>query len=335
MSGEPRSQLMPTIDMHAHLTPRCLTDALSVGDTLHGLEPKSFARGLLRALPVEQRLSDMDHYGVDVQVVSAEPQMYCYDAPITSALPLHRECNDEIAAMAAAHPDRFRGLAILPMQDVASAIEEMTRAVTGLGMVGVMIGDHVGGRLLDEPDFRPFWATAQRTGALVLLHQASPTLVASRTSRYHLPNTIGNAVDRTIGVASLIFGGVLDEFPDLRICLSHAGGYSCFAAGRLDWGHKWRASAREHITRPPSSYLPQFFYDCITHDERALRFVVDTVGIDQVVFGSDYPGFAAGKEGADYDPKAWLTGLAGFGDDEKKAILEDNPARLLGLPKHP
>jgi aminocarboxymuconate-semialdehyde decarboxylase len=308
-----------------------MIDALQTGDTLHGLLPQAFARGLLRPLSTQQRISDMDRFGVDVQVVSPEPQMYCYDAPLASAVPLHRECNDEVAAMVRDRPDRFAGLAILPMQDVPSAIEEMIRCLLGLGLRGIMIGDHIRGRLLDEPAFRPFWANAERLGAVVLLHQAAPTLVASRTTRYHLPNTLGNAVDRTIDVAALILGGVLEQFPDLRICLSHAGGYACFAAGRLDWGYRWRQSARELIPRPPSTYLPRFFYDCITHDARALRFVADTVGIDRIVFGSDYPGFAAGKEGSAYDPKAWLTGLEEFDDAEKHAILEDNPVRLLGI----
>jgi aminocarboxymuconate-semialdehyde decarboxylase len=320
---------MPTIDIHAHVTPRCMIEAVRAGDALHGLDPRSFARGLLREISAADRLRDMDGYGVDVQVLSPEPQMYCYESPPASVVPLHRECNDEIAELARDHPERFSGLAILPMQDVPSALAEMTRAVTELGLAGVMIGDHVQGRLLDEPEFRSFWAEAQRLGAVVLLHQASPTLVASRTKRYHLPNTVGNAVDRTISVAALIHGGVLEEFSDLSIVLSHAGGFTCFAAGRLDWGHRWRDTAREHIARPPSSYLSNFYYDCITHDARALRFVADTVGIDRIVFGSDYPGFAAGKDGEGYDPKAWLTGLTEFTDAEKRAILEENPARLL------
>jgi aminocarboxymuconate-semialdehyde decarboxylase len=321
---------MSTIDLHAHLTPTCMTEALRLGESLHGLDPSTFARGQLRSISTAERLADMDRLGVDVQVVSTEPQMYGYQFAVESTLAIHQECNDEVAAMVAARPDRFAGLAIVPLQDVDVAVTELTRAVTDLGLRGVMIGDHVNGRLFDEPEFRPFWAAAERLSALVLLHQASPTLVASRTKRYHLPNTIGNAVDRTIDVASIIFGGVLEDFPGVQICLSHAGGYTCFAAGRLDWGYQWRASARERIPRPPSTYLPQFYYDCITHDELALRFVIDTVGIDRVVFGSDYPGFAAGSAGAGYDPKAWLTGLPNLTEAEKRAILVENPARLLG-----
>ena len=117
--------------------------------------------------------------------------------------------------------------------------------------------------------------------------------------------------------------------------MAHGGGYLCFAAlAAFDWGYRWRASARQHITRPPSAFLGRFYYDCITHDERALRFIVDTVGPDRVVFGSDYPGFAAGAEGAGYDPRAWLASLTSLTEAEKHAILVENPASLLGL-THP
>jgi aminocarboxymuconate-semialdehyde decarboxylase len=322
---------MRTIDLHAHLTPHCLLESLRTGTPLHGIDANSIARGLGRDITIDDRLAHMDRIGVDVQVVSSEPQMYGYDLPVDTAAAIGRDCNDEIGDMISSRPDRFTGLAILPMQDLPRAIAEMERAMTSLRFAGVMIGDHVNGQLYDEPQFRPFWGAAQELGALVLLHQASPTLVASRVTRYHLPNTIGNAVERTIGSASIIFGGVLDEFPALNVCLCHGGGYTCFAAGRLDWGWQWRATARQHIARPPSEYLTRFFYDCITHSESALRYVIDTVGIDRVVFGSDYPGFAAGAEGAHYDPKAWLVGLASLTDDEKQAILGGNAERLLAL----
>lgn len=320
---------MPSIDIHAHLTPRCLIDSLTRGTTLHGIDPRPIARGQLRSISVDERITDMDRYGIDVQVVSTEPQMYGYQFDVATTSKINRECNDEVAELVRDRPQRLAGLAIVPMQDVSAAVDEMTRATTELGLCGVMIGDHVNGRLYDEPEFAPFWRAAEELGALVLMHQASPTLVAGRTTRYHLPNTVGNAVDRTINVASLIFGGVLDDFPTLKICLSHAGGYTCFAAGRLDWGWQWRKSVRQHVARRPSSYLSQFYYDCITHDERALRFVIDTVGIDRVVFGSDYPGFAAGSEGSDYDPRAWLMNLPSLTDAEKHAVLHDNPTKLL------
>jgi aminocarboxymuconate-semialdehyde decarboxylase len=322
---------MRTIDIHAHLTPHNLLRAKSAGTDLHGIDPGAIARGQGLDIDQEQRLADMDRLGVDVQVVSAEPQMYCYEHPAADVALIHREANDEVHELTVSRPDRFAGLAILPMQDVAAAIAEMERSVAGNGLKGVMIGDHMNGRSWDEAAFRPFWKAAEALGAVVFLHQASPTLVSSRLKRYHLPNTVGNPVERTLSFAALVFGGVMDDCPDLQVVLGHGGGYTCFAAGRLDWGWQWRSEARLHIDQPPSSYLARFYYDSITHSEPALRFIIDAVGIERVVFGTDYPGYAAGEAGAGYDPRAWLTGLASLSAVEKDAILGGNLERLLGL----
>jgi predicted TIM-barrel fold metal-dependent hydrolase len=144
-----------------------------------------------------------------------------------------------------------------------------------------------------------------------------------------LANTIGNLVERTITFATLVFGGVMDRHPGLRVCLAHGGGYACFGAGRMDWGWQWRDDVRAQIPEPPSSYLARFFYDTITHNEAALRFLIDTVGADRVLFGTDYPGFAAGKAGSGYDPVAWLRGLGSVTDAEKAQILSANALSLV------
>ncbi|HZP95402.1 MAG TPA: amidohydrolase family protein [Candidatus Limnocylindria bacterium] len=322
-----------TIDLHAHLTPRSLLHAKAAGLTLHGIEPAAIARGQGRAISAPDRLADMDRLGVDAQVVSAEPQMYVYEHDAAAAAAIHRECNDEIGELVAGRPDRFRGLAILPMQDIGRAIAELDRAMHVLGFSGAMIGDHVNGALYDEPRFRPFWRAAEEMGALVFVHQASPTLVSTRFDRYHVSNTIGNPVERTLSFAALVFGGVMDAFPRLEVALAHGGGYAAFAAGRMDWGWRWREEARANITRPPSEYLARFHYDCITHSERALRFLLDSVGTDRVVFGTDYPGFAAGRAGAGYQPREWLVALPSLTDAEKEAILGGNLERLLGAPR--
>jgi aminocarboxymuconate-semialdehyde decarboxylase len=322
---------MRTIDIHAHLTPHCLLRARSNGTALHGIDPNEFARGRLRDISPEQRIADMDRLGVDVHVVSCEPQMYLYEHDVSSVAPLHRECNDEVHAMSVAYPDRLSGLAILPMQDIDIAIAELDRCVNDLHFKGAMIGDHVNGVLYDDPRFEPFWAAAEGFGAVILLHQASPTTTSQRIDRYHLSNTIGNPVERTLDFAALVFGGVLDRHPDLKLCLAHGGGYVCFGIGRMDWGWRWRPEARVNIDQPPSAYLSRFFYDCITHSEAALRFLIDSVGVDRVVFGSDYPGFAAGKEGEHYQPREWLVGLERITDAEKEAILGGNLERLLDM----
>ena len=324
-----RSFRSRTLDLHAHLTPVALLHAKRASRSLHGVDPAAIARGALREIGPDERLADMDRLAVDVQVVSVEPQMYCYQYEAATAAAIHRECNDEVRQLMGGRPDRFRGLAIVPLQDVRLAVAELERAMSA-GFIGAMIGDHVNGVLYDDPRFRPFWKAAQEMHALVFLHQASPTLVSTRIDRYHLPNTVGNAVERTLSFAALVFGGVMDAFPELDVALAHAGGYAAFAAGRMDWGWQWRAEARANVDRPPTDHLRRFHYDCITHSELALRFLIDSVGADRVVFGSDYPGYAAGREGAAYEPRDWLTGLERITDDEKRAILGGTLERLLG-----
>lgn len=195
-----------------------------------------------------------------------------------------------------------------------------------LGFKGAMINDHVNGGTLDEPAFLPFWKAAEQLGALILFHQGGETLVSSRITRYHLPNSIGNLADRAVTFASLVFGGVMDACPDLKICLAHGGGYTCYGIGRMDRSWRARAEARTHISQPPSTYVRRFYYDCIVYTESALRLLIDTVGIDRVVFGTDWP----------YDmvfdwPVSWILSLESVTQEEKEAILWKNLERLLGL----
>lgn len=331
---------MRSIDVHAHLTPQCFWRATENGGDWHTLKRETDARGMeyalvggrRQALPPrakwtpEERLADMDSLGVDVHVVSPYVGFYNYHLPVEVARATSVETNDEIAGMIRAWPDRFAGLGTLPMQDVKAAITEMERCMTQLGLKGVEINDHVNGRTLDEPEFRPFWKAAQELGALVFFHQGGDTVVTPRSARYHLPNSIGNLADRAVTFATLVSGGVMDEFPDLKICLGHGGGYTCFGIGRMDHGWQVRSEARVHITQPPSAYLGRFYYDCIVYTEPALRFLIDSVGADRVVFGTDWP----------YDmaldwPVAWVLGMKGLSQEEKEAILWKNLERLLGL----
>jgi len=331
---------MRSIDVHAHLTPQCFWRATENGGDWHTLKRETDARGMeyalvggrRQALPPrarwtpEQRLADMDSLGVDVHVVSPYVGFYNYHLPVEVARATSAETNDEIAGMIEAWPERFAGLGTLPMQDVKAAIGEMERCMTRLGLKGVEINDHINGRTLEEPEFRPFWKAAQALGALVFFHQGGDTVVTPRSARYHLPNTIGNLADRAVTFATLVFGGVMDEFPDLKICLGHGGGYTCFGIGRMDHGWQVRSEARVHITQPPSAYLRRFYYDCIVYTEPALRFLIDSVGADRVVFGTDWP----------YDmaldwPVAWVLGMKGLSQEEKEAILWKNLERLLGL----
>ncbi len=331
---------MRSIDIHAHLTPQCFWRATSNGGDWHTLRREQDAQGREFAvvgrrrqqLPPrarwspEERLADMDSLGVDVHVVSPYSGFYNYHLDTRVAVATAQDSNNEIRDMVTQWPARFAGLATLPMQDVNAAIAELERVMVQLHFKGAMIDDHINGRTLDEPEFLPFWKAAEQLGALILFHQAGDTMVSARIKRYHLSNTIGNLAERAMTFAALVFGGVMDACPDLKICLAHGGGYTCQGIGRMD--HSWRSrpEARQHISQPPSTYLRRFYYDCIVYTEPALRYLIDSVGIDRVVFGTDWP------YDMEFDwPVSWVLSLTGLSQDEKDAILWKNLERLLGL----
>ena len=331
---------MRSIDIHAHHFPRTYFSAVDAGRDWHGstlerdTEGNEFlvsGRARLPIRPVhrwsaEERVQAMDKMGVDIHVLSTAPFLYRYDAPLEVCWASCRDANDDVAELVRTHPDRFAGLALLPMQDVKASIDELERAVRKLGLKGAIIDDHVNGRTYDDPSFLPFFQVAERVGALLFLHQGSETMVQSRNPRYFLPNTIGNLVERTVSFASLVFGGVMEKFPNLTICLAHGGGYTCYGVGRLDRGWEIRPDARVNAPQPPSAYLRRFYYDCLTHSEAALRFLVDSVGADRVMLGTDWPA----DMGIDL-PVSWIMDQASLTQDEKELILWKNQERLLGL----
>ena len=329
---------MRSIDIHAHIAPAKAVN-LSEGGNWHGFtraeeagrqfllygSQRNWVHPSYLKTP-EQRLTEMDSLGVDVQVLSTWTQLYNYHLPPEVAAATCRDCNDYIAEQVTARPQRFAGLATLPMQDVSAAIGELERSMQ-LGLKGAQINDHVNGRTLEEPEFRPFWQAVEQLGAMILFHQVeNDTIVESRTSKYGLGNAIGNHADRTLTFATLVFGGVLDQFPDLKLCLAHGGGFTCFGAGRMDRGWQVRSEARVNIQQPPSKYLNRFYYDCLTHSEQTLRYIIDTAGIDRVFLGSDWP-YDMGFD----SPVEWVNNLTSLTQDEKEAILWKNLERVLGI----
>ena len=332
---------MRSIDVHAHYSPAIVYETIEAGREWHGMRLDTDARGrqvMLRgdekktrkpkaAWNIVQRIQDMDSLGVDVHVLSVQSWLYGYHLPAEIGIAASRDINDDIAQQVRTYPDRLLGLATLPMQDVGAAIAELERAVGTLGLKGAMIADNVNGRMYDEPDFLPFFKAAERAGALLFFHQlGGSSMVKSRNPRYHLSNTIGNPLDRTMTFASLVFGGVMDACPDLKVCLAHGGGYVCYGIGRMDRGWEVRPEARTSIKQPPSRYLRRFYYDSLTHSQAALRYLIDTVGADRVVLGTDWPADMM----ADW-PVSTILGMDSLTTDEKEAILWRNLEQLLGL----
>lgn len=332
---------MRSIDIHAHYAPECVYRAIERGDDWHGMSlerdaigRKFMVRGDARQPrkpraswdPV-QHIQDMDSIGVDVHVLSVQTYLYNYHLPTEVCVATSRDINDDISQTAKAFPTRFAGLATLPMQDVPSAIKELERAVGDLGLKGAMIADHVNGRTYDDPRFLPFFQAAESAGALLFFHQqGGSSIVKQRNPRYHLGNTIGNPLDRTISFASLVFGGVMDACPDLKVCLAHAGGFVCHGIGRMDRGWEVMPEAQTVLKEPPSRYLRRFFYDCLTHSEASLRYLVDTVGADRVVLGTDWPADMM----LDW-PVAWILEMNSLTDEEKELILWRNLEALLDM----
>jgi len=328
---------MRTIDIHAHLVPQSLWRAIEAGREWHGYRHQpgeglgtlqgggrrtAFSSPKVR-FTVEERLQDMDAQGVDVQVVSIHTPFFGHHLDGGQGLALAREVNDEIAGMVRAQPRRFAGLATLPVQDVKAAIGELERAVTVLGLKGAELDTQVSGKQWDEPEFLPFFKAAEQMGAVLFFHpQPQHNFLMERTPRDGLFNSLGVI----LVVAILIAGGVMEACPDLRVCIAHGGGPACYAMGRLDRGWASRPEARR-IPKPPSAYQRRLYYDSVTGSEEALRFLLDQVGADRVVLGSDWP-FVPWHP----SPVTWVQGLKTLTSEEKERILWRNLEALLGLP---
>ena len=278
---------------------------------------------------VERRLADMDAAGIDVQVVSPSPSHYHYWADHDLATQLAHRANDSIAKLVAAAPERLVGFGLVPIQHPDLAVEALDHAVLVRGLRGVEISSHAalpGGGTIELSDARlePLWRRAAELSAVVFLHPFGCSL-DERLNRSYLSNIVGQPVENAVALSHLIFAGVLDRHPDLRLLVSHGGGYLPTYLGRSDHGWQVRTDARG-CERPPSSYLSRIHFDSLVHTPDALRSLVEAVGVEQVLLGSDYP-FDMGVE----DPLARLEGAA-LTDREKQVIRGGNAARLDLLP---
>lgn len=272
---------------------------------------------------VEGKLADMDRLGIEIQVLSPAPPQYFYWADAELGLQSSRLINERIAATVASHPDRFAGLATLPMQEPSLAVAELRRCMKDLGMKGVEISTNVSGVELSDPRFRPFFAAAEELGALIFLHPMGFTH-GQRMSTHYLNNLIGNPLESTLAVSHLIFGGVLDDHPGLRICVAHGGGYLASYTGRMDHAHRTRLDC-QCCKRLPSTYLKNMYFDTVVFDRQQLRHMVDVYGADRILMGSDHP-FDMG----DPDPIGSIRALE-LPEDQFEKIVGGNARALLGL----
>ena len=331
-----------TIDAHAHYMPPALLEMLEgearqlgvsfVKDVpactcaLHfdyGLKLRAFPAKLVE--PVAARLAGMDRQQVGRQVLSAWADAFGYGLPKEKSVKWHRRLNQAMAALVAEAPDRFSFLASVPLPHAAEAAAELRYAMEQLGAVGAVLCTNVEDVNLGDFPLDEFWAAATALDAGVLLHPAAPGQAVPRAARYGLMQVAQYTYDSTLCIGSLIFSGVLDRFPGLRLLTCHGGGGYPYLSGRFDIMHARtdRKSMGNVAMQPPSHYLGRLYYDTIVHSPSILRFLADEVAVERVVLGTDYS-----FPPADEDPLDVLR-RARFSLGELAMITEANPRRLF------
>ncbi|WP_405976863.1 amidohydrolase [Streptomyces sp. NBC_00988] len=325
----------PTIDVHAHLLLPEVEEAVAGRPGLAAARALDARRNGPAALAVSGpmvgarvpkltdvavRLAAMDDQGVDIQLVSPSPSHYHYWADAQLAERICQLANEGTAAHCAKAPDRLDGLGLVPLQHPDLAVELLDHALDQ-GLRGVEISSHAPGLELSDPAYEPLWSRAEETGALLHLHPFGCTL-DERLDQWYLSNTVGQPTENAVALSHLIFSGVLDRHPGLKLIAAHGGGYLPTHIGRSD--HAWRARPDAHgCAREPSSYLRQLYFDSLVHDSYVLRELVRAAGADHVLLGSDFP-FDMGTD----DPLDALR-AADLTDHDFHAVRGGNAAALL------
>ncbi len=273
----------------------------------------------------EQRLADLDAMGIDLQLVMCPPPQCYYTVPLEIAVKAARMINDGIAGYVGKRPDRFVALGALPMADGNEAAAELERCMAQLRFKGAQILTNVAGKELSDPAFAPFWKKAEELGAVVLIHPNGFT-EARRLSRFYFNNVIGNPLETTIALHYLIFDGVLESHPALKIVAVHGGGYLGAYPGRID--HAWgaRGDARAGLREAPSSHLRKIYVDTVVFTPGQLAALVATFGADHVLMGTDYP-----YDMGEYDPLQHLDATPTLDAAARSAIDGGNAKQLFGL----
>lgn len=326
------------IDIHAHIVP---PQMLREVDPAQAWRPRIFRDGQGRQkvehngkvvgsaprdfVNIEKILDEQRAAAVDVLALSPWSSLFNYDFAVDEGQRSCRIQNDAIAQLVRDHPRVLVGMGTVPLQDVSLAIKEAEYIARDLGLCGIEIGTNINGVYLGDDKLVPFWEAIAALDLFVFVHPVSG-IGGPLMRQYELGNLFGNPSETGLATASLILGGILERFPSLKICMAHGGGTLPYIIGRLDRGFQVRPAAKESkITRLPSTYLRQLYFDTITHSAEALRYLIQVVGADHVLLGSDYP-FDMG-----YDRPRDLVDSLGLPFDQADAILGATAAQLLKI----
>jgi aminocarboxymuconate-semialdehyde decarboxylase len=322
------------LDLHTHYYPPAYFDLIrrTEGEFSFGTDPTG--RTIIRyrgsrffgvtppMTDPARRLADMDRVGIDVEVLSVStPNVFFAEGP--AQVDVARLVNDAYAELIAAHPERFKGFASIPMDAGDAALEELHRALGPLRLNGVVLLSNIRGRALTDPSYRPFFEEANRLGACIFLHPMLPAS-AEPFGEYVLGPLVGFPFDTSLAVARMCFHGVFRDFPDIRWVIGHLGGAIPYLMERLDNGFRDFAECRAVIDELPSVYLKRLHYDTVSFSGPALRMVRELVGVDHMVMGSDYPHLLGSIDRAVSSIEA-----LDIGDADKQAIFSRTALRIL------
>ena len=328
------------IDIHAHILPKTWPDLRERygyggfirldhecdGCSARMMKDDEFFRDVDPNLwDPRARLDDCEHSKVDIQVLSTVPVMFSYWAKAADAHDLSKILNEHIAGVVAENPKRFVGLGTLPMQDTDRSVQELERCINELGLAGVEIGTHVNQTNLDDPRFDPIWEAAEELGAAIFVHPWD-MMGMDQLSDYWLPWLVSMPAETSRAICSLMMGGVLDRYPNLRFAFAHGGGSFPATLGRVDWGFQVRPDLCQVRSKSrPRDLVDKLVFDTLVHDPAMLRFLVDQFGADHLALGTDYP-FVLGE----HEPGKLIESMD-FDGDTKERMLSGTALDWLGI----
>jgi aminocarboxymuconate-semialdehyde decarboxylase len=328
---------LPKIDIHTHIMPEHIPNyfqKFGYGEFIHLEHHCPHCARMIKGdkvfREVEQncwdpatRMKEMDMTEVGIQVLSTIPVLFNYWAKPEHGLETAQFFNNHIAQSCSYHPDRFIGLGTLPLQDIDLSIKEMERCVLELKMPGIEIGSNINGKNLSDPYFDPFWEAAEALGCCLFVHPWE-MMGENEMTKYWLPWLVGMPAETARAITSMIFGGVFNRFPKLRVAFAHGGGSFPFTIGRIEHGFNVRPDLCAIDNKEnPRTFLGIFWIDALVHDPKALDYVIDVIGQDKVCMGSDYP-FPLGE----HHPGKLIESMY-YTQDIKNKLLHDNAMSWL------